>query len=337
MAIKNTNIVKNAKRFSRFLNFPLSRLLTCAISGLIQGLLTLLPTYSLTFSSFIPSRPLFPTRASILRSALSTQSSTLSFFTRSLSHFHTCSPAPQKGFTLVEMLVTLFIIGIMGTVAGGIYLSSEEAKGYEATAEIMNEIKAAILGQYTPRIRGQCISGYVADMGNLPPLDENGQPVSLWQRGKLPARRYDEAARIHVGWDGPYIEAPESGFLTDGWGGGILFQRQGKGLVITSYGSDGKLGGHGYARDIVMSIEQTHYMAPVGWALTPDAGDAVVNYPEQGILRSMSIESIGGNQFMSRENAVPIGLRSVSTTIDGEERCFVFSVAPTVNWLGKLK
>jgi hypothetical protein len=78
-------------------------------------------------------------------------------------------------------------------------------------------------------------------------------------------------------------------------------------------------------------------MAPVGWALPPDAGEAVVNYPEKGVLQSKGIESMGNNQYMTQENAVPIGLRSVTTTIDGEDRVFVFSVAPVVNWLGMLR
>ena len=260
------------------------------------------------------------------------------FLTFSPAHRPTRSPAPKPtGFTLVEMLVTLFIIGIMGTVASGIFMNAGEEDRYEASTDVMAKIKTAILGQYTPQIRGVCISGYVADMGNLPPLDENGRPVSLWEKGKLPARRYDEAARIPVGWNGPYIDPPESGFLTDGWGNGILFRRKGKGMVITSYGSDGKPGGNGYGRDIVMTIGPSHFMAAVGWALPPDAGSAVLYYPEKGMLHSMGIESIGSNnQFMSRESSVPIGLRSVGVTIDGEERTFVFSVAPTVNWLGML-
>ncbi|PID40575.1 MAG: hypothetical protein CR984_02510 [Proteobacteria bacterium] len=263
------------------------------------------------------------------------------------AHFLTRSPSrlpigTQKAFTLIELMVTLFIIGIMGTVAGTIYLSSEEEAGYEATTQIMADIEQAMLGHYTPVLRGQRIYGYVADIGNLPPLDKNGQPVSLWDRDNLPVRRYDGDARIMVGWNGPYIDPPQSGFLTDGWGNGILFQKQGKGMVITSYGSDGKPGGSGYGQDIVLTIKKEQFMAPVGFELPPGVDNYTLNYPKMGVLKEGTLGSIygPGKQFLSGNNddsLVPIGLRSVNTRIDGEDRCFVFSVVPGVNWLGRLR
>jgi prepilin-type N-terminal cleavage/methylation domain-containing protein len=256
-------------------------------------------------------------------------------------HFHICNGLPAQplaaGFTLVEMLVVLVIIGIMGTVAVGLYDNSDD-DAREATWEIMQDIKTAILGNNTAsQVIGTTISGYVQDVGDLPRLNGNGQPERLWQRGGFPPRKYDDHARIWSGWNGPYLEPPDSGHLIDGWGNGLLFERRGKSLVITSAGADSIIGGSGTGEDLVMTIQESDYMAPVGGRLSPRAYNASLYYPANGVLKTMTIASAGNNQFMSRTQEVPIGLRSIIATIDGEERCFVFVVRPTVNWLGTLR
>jgi prepilin-type N-terminal cleavage/methylation domain-containing protein len=243
----------------------------------------------------------------------------------------------QSGFTLVEMLVVLVIIGVMGTVAVGLY-SNQEDDGRGKTLVIMNNIKKAILGDdAAPMVLGVAVSGYVQDMGELPPLNKDRQPEALWHRGGRPLRRYDEQARIWVGWNGPYLESPESGHLTDGWGNGLFFQRRGRTLVITSAGADQKLGGWGTGEDLTLAIREEDYMAPVGWRMSPHASNAVLYYPESGSLEKKTIPLAGKDQFLSRTNEVPIGLRSIVATIEDEERCFVFTVRPTINWLGKLQ
>jgi prepilin-type N-terminal cleavage/methylation domain-containing protein len=262
--------------------------------------------------------------------------------TFSMSPFFTSSSVRrfiglQRGFTLVEMLVVLVIIGVMGTVAVGLY-NNQEDDGREKTLAIMDTIKMAILGDdAAPLVLGVAVSGYVQDMGELPPLNKDRQPEALWHRGGRPLRRYNKEARIWVGWNGPYLEPPESGHLTDGWGNGLFFQRRERTLVITSAGADQKLGGAGTGEDLTLAIREEDYMAPVGGRMSPRASNVVLYYPESGSLQKKTIPSAGKGQFLSRTNEVPIGLRSIVVTIEDEERCFVFAVRPTINWLGKLQ
>ena len=241
----------------------------------------------------------------------------------------------RKGFTLVEILVTLSIVGVMGAVAGGIYLSVQKEKCYVETTEIMENIKKAILGSYTPHIRGVCISGYVADMGGLPPLNDDGQPESLWKKGEFQQpRKYYKDKRIWAGWHGPYIET-ETGFLIDGWGNGISFRKAGYSLTITSYGADKKLGGLGLDEDITIVIKKEHYMAPVGGHLKE--GSLTINYPHEGRLISKTIPAAGNGNFISKGDSdlIPIGLRSADPP-DGDQP-IVFSVQSAMNWLGTLE
>ncbi|MBE9571323.1 MAG: type II secretion system protein [Proteobacteria bacterium] len=243
-----------------------------------------------------------------------------------------------KGFTLVEILVTLSIVGVMGAVAGGIYLNVQEEKGYEATVEIMEEIRKAILGSNTPHIRGVGISGYVADMGGLPPLNDDGQPESLWEQGEFQQpRKYYKDKRIWSGWNGPYIREPETGFLIDGWGNGISFRKAGYSLTITSYGADKKLGGLGLDEDITIVIKKEHYMAPVGGHVSPAVSNLTIYYPKNGVLKSEDFAVDSSDNFMSEELDIPIGLRSIKANVEGEQKVFVFSVQPTINWLGTLE
>ena len=240
-----------------------------------------------------------------------------------------------SGFTLVEMLVVLAIIGMMASVAAGIYAGVRDQAEYEATVRVMEEIKKAIMGDNAPCLRGVDISGYVADMGNLPPLNEDGQPESLWKRMSRPAHVYSNEARIWAGWNGPYIREPASGCLTDGWGNGLHFQLHAGSFMITSYGADKKPGGAGFDEDLQIIIRKRDYMAPVG-AHAP-GGSAEIYYPSDGVLTSKKLPGVGNDNFMSKDNNIPIGLRSIAATVRGERKVLVFSVQPTMNWLGTLR
>lgn len=240
-----------------------------------------------------------------------------------------------SAFTFVEMLVALAIIGVMASVASGIYISAGDQKAYDATLQVMEEIKRSILGDKSLHLRGVVISGYVADMGNLPPLNQYGQPECLWKREGLPGRAYIKKAKIWAGWNGPYIREPASGCLTDGWGNGLYFQQAAGSLIIMSYGADKRPGGAGFDEDLQIIIRKRDYMAPVG-AHAP-GGSAQIYYPKHGTLKSKQLSAVGNDNFMSKENDIPIGLRSIAATVRGERKVLVFSVQPTINWLGTLR
>jgi len=269
----------------------------------------------------------------------------------------------KKAFSLVEMLVVLSILAIIATTVGGVYINIQKQKAYEITLQVMEEVKKAILGSYYPKIRGVNISGYVADMGNLPELydengkkDPNGQPKALWTNdldndGKpdFPLWKYYEDKRIWAGWNGPYIGRPGCKHdkfcsIIDGWGRLLRFIKgpnedhhlKDGDMKIISYGADGRPGGSGLDEDIEMVIKKEHYMAPVGFHVERFRGSLTIYYPENGELTEMIVNVDDNGNFMSDKNQlIPIGLRSIDSPSGGKP--IVFSVEPTMNWLGTLE
>jgi prepilin-type N-terminal cleavage/methylation domain-containing protein len=272
-------------------------------------------------------------------------------FLRLLSHFPTCTPAPKAGFTLVEVLVTLVIIGLMGTVAGTVISRNYENEiSYEATVEIMDGIREAILGKATALNRGVHISGYVSDMGSLPPLNENHQPEALWRQTQgLQKSTYYSKARISIGWNGPYIDPPDSGTITDGWGTALAFaiNNENGAIRITSYGADLKPGGTGIDEDIVLTIKKHQYMSPLGLQFKGLAQDMSgtefqINYPGNGTLQTAYLKLDQYGRFVSDGDSLfPIGLRSITARIKHgnheESRVLVFPMQPGMNYLGTIE
>ncbi len=276
-----------------------------------------------------------------------------------------CPPAPQA-FTLMEVLVTLIIIGMMGMVASIIFTTSEGDAAfdhsYQATVEIMDQIQKAILGENIPFNRGVQINGYVANIGALPVLNDNGQPEGLWKRPKgIASARYHPGVRIKTGWDGPYVAVPDTGFLSDGWGTALSFEiGPDKSMTITSFGGDKKLGGSGPAEDIVIKIEPHQYMAPLGFSFRGVRGDLdygaskfIINYPdpETGSVASQELmmdrytsdKLVFGLYISDGEDRplYPIGLRSMTASIkhgdEEQETVVVFPVQPGMNYLGTIE
>jgi prepilin-type N-terminal cleavage/methylation domain-containing protein len=269
----------------------------------------------------------------------------------------------QAGFTLIELLVTLAIIGLMGLVAGTtISETHEDEIAYGVTTQIMEDVQKAILGDAIPHNRGVHISGYVADMGGLPALNDDGQPEALWKKTDgLETSQYHADARIRTGWNGPYLQEPDSGFLTDGWGNGLFFKTSTEGtLSITSYGADLKQGGSGLDEDIVLEIRKYHYMASLGFSFKGVGGDLVASrftihfpHPDTGALLSEQLEirsfDVGGGveygYFLSGDGGrplFPIGLRSVTAVIshgsgNEEENVVVFPIQSGMNYMGLLE
>ena len=233
------------------------------------------------------------------------------------------------------------------------YENYQAEAGYEVTLEVMDMIKKAILGSNIPHNRGVHISGYVADMGGLPHLNRDGQPAVLWRKtDSLTRSKYYGKARIHAGWNGPYIQEPDGGFLKDGWGGTFFFAFNNKdgSLTVKSYGADMKPGGTGIDEDTILIISKYCYMAPLGFrfrGLDKDISDSEfeINYPdsEDGLLKSEKLELDKSGHFVSKEDQLfPIGLRSISAIIKHgrekeEENVIVFPIQPGMNYMGILE
>jgi general secretion pathway protein G len=141
-----------------------------------------------------------------------------------------CEPdAGQQGFTLVEMLVVITIIGlIMGLIGPRVlnYLSESKVK----TAKIQLQSFASALDLF------------YLDAGRFPSTAE-GLTALVRQTPGVAA------------WNGPYLKG--GNVPSDPWNNGYVYRSPGEHgpYDIISYGSDGQEGGSGVAADI--SLENT--------------------------------------------------------------------------------
>lgn len=130
----------------------------------------------------------------------------------------------QRGMTLIEILVVLVLIGIVMGIVGGNFLGKgEKAKADAAKIEI-NQI-------------GQTLDLYKLEIGRYPTTQEGLQALLTAPSGA-------------TNWNGPYWK--NGTIPKDPWGNEYKYTSPGaKGPYdIVSYGSDGKEGGDGPAKDI---------------------------------------------------------------------------------------
>ncbi|MCP4706577.1 MAG: prepilin-type N-terminal cleavage/methylation domain-containing protein [candidate division Zixibacteria bacterium] len=116
----------------------------------------------------------------------------------------------QLGFTLIELVIIIVILGIVSAVAIPKFGTlSEEAKA-NATREEIRRIKTAIIGDPQVTAGGEYINrGFEGDIGYPPAnlVDLIRKPDSI--------ATYDKFTRL--GWNGPYLDSSEMNFLYDSW------------------------------------------------------------------------------------------------------------------------
>jgi general secretion pathway protein G len=133
----------------------------------------------------------------------------------------------QAGFTLVEMLVVITIIGMIMALVGPRvlnYLSESKAKAAKIQIESFSS----------------ALDLYYLDLGRYPNSSE----------GLAALARSNNAP----GWNGPYLRG---GVVpNDPWGHGYVYRSPGERAPyeIISLGSDGQEGGSGTAADIVSGV-----------------------------------------------------------------------------------
>ena len=128
----------------------------------------------------------------------------------------------NAGFTLMELLVVLVIVGLLAAFVGPIlYQRIAPAKATAARAQIDGFTTA--------------LDTYLVDVGQYPSTEQG-----------LGALRANPGA---AGWNGPYLrkEVP-----ADPWGNAYVYRAPGRsgGFEILSYGADGLEGGSGDAADV---------------------------------------------------------------------------------------
>ncbi len=201
----------------------------------------------------------------------------------------------DKGFTFLEMLVVVVIIGILSTVAMRAIDRTLDRGRFESTVEEMDQLVHAMVGDpglYSGGARTDF--GYFGDVGSLPPdLDAL---VSNPGYGT---------------WDGPYMSRDftqdADGFKIDAWGNSYTYE----GVTITSSG-----GGNQITRriantlgDLTSNTIQGVVLDGLGNSPGSDAGNVTIRitHPDASgsiMTRTTSPNASGVYSFIDQ---IPIG------------------------------
>lgn len=280
----------------------------------------------------------------------------------------------QQGFTLLELVVVLAILGFLTVMTAQIFTREDNQTRFDSTRATLEEIRTAILGRPGIYTNGQRqFGGYVADMGSLPIVNAttNFQPIHLWTAdldgdpvtpGALPTWTHNPApnppnTQVWMGWRGPYLDTPQQGdnILRDGWGNVLNFVVDAPSVGDLTISSSGENSILGDADDITQVIYRTEYQGPVaGRIVGVDASNASnfeveMYFPVGGqepttphIITGVTDDGYFRFEMDSTSTIglngsmdIPIGLRQIAISVGGTLGTErVFAVEPTGNWLG---
>jgi general secretion pathway protein G len=140
-----------------------------------------------------------------------------------MSRFRTAIGARQVGFTLLELLVVMVIIGLLASVVAPQY--------FNQLGKSSAKVAAAQIEAF-----GQALDQYKIDVGSYPSTEQ----------GLLALR---VAPPNSAKWQGPYLKKDVP---PDPWGRAYTYRSPGQAAEyeLLSLGSDGQPGGQGDAADI---------------------------------------------------------------------------------------
>ncbi len=136
-------------------------------------------------------------------------------------------PRTDSGFTLIEMLVVMVILGLLAGLIGPRLFSRVDDSKVQAAEVQVRMLKGAL---ETMRL----------DIGRFP-TDEEGLAMLY---------RSPQDQRLQVLWRGPYLDEDVP---LDPWGNSYQYStpgREGRPFALYSMGADGKPGGEGNDADI---------------------------------------------------------------------------------------
>ena len=148
------------------------------------------------------------------------------FFHSALRRSPTPQGSSQRGFTLLELLVVIVIIGLLAGLVGPRYFDTVSKSKAKVARAQMDSLEKAL-------------EQYRLDTGSFPTQEQGLQALLT-----LPAG----VAR----WQGPYLK---KAIPLDPWGHAYVYQLAAsqRELNLVCLGSDGQPGGEGDAKDISLS------------------------------------------------------------------------------------
>lgn len=138
-------------------------------------------------------------------------------------HFTLKHSRHSKGFTLLELLVVMVIIGLLVSYVGPKYFSQLGKSEVKTAKAQMNALEKAL-------------DTYRLDVGHYPTTEQGLAALFI-------------APSNEAKWQGPYLK---KAVPQDPWGNAYLYKTPGEhgDVDLLSYGSDGHVGGQGDAGDI---------------------------------------------------------------------------------------
>ena len=142
------------------------------------------------------------------------------------------------GFTLLELLVVIALLGVVALAATTLIIDTGDEKRKDATEKNWDAIRKAMVGDTTLSLNNSPnLSGFVVDMGRLPnnlrelmvrEFDDDNDPLtppyfdqpawsSIALSSAITGLSGTVTGTISGGWRGPYLYASGSDELRDGW------------------------------------------------------------------------------------------------------------------------
>ena len=132
--------------------------------------------------------------------------------------FENQSFAEERGFTLIEILVVMAIIGMLAIMVAPNIFNQQAGAQIDAALSQISSLEAAL-------------DTYRLDVGEYP--------------DSLEGLRENISGRAI--WNGPYLRR---GVPLDPWGNEYVYDSNGREFTLSSYGPDGEQGGEGDDADI---------------------------------------------------------------------------------------
>ena len=197
----------------------------------------------------------------------------------------------ERGFTLLELIVVIALLGLVSSLATDFMVSETNQQRYETTQQRMEKIRYAIIGDVSRTLNGQPIfSGFIADTKTVPAyLIQLTQQEYCSDGSNRTSSDCTTAGNSWetqaASWKGPYLSDSD---LLDGWGNALSYLNASGGnvsagddIVIASLGLDQTSGTTSsepadviYEEDQDLVIPASHYEgAEITLNLTNNTGE----------------------------------------------------------------
>lgn len=229
----------------------------------------------------------------------------------------------SSGFTVIEILMAITLIGILSVVAMDVISDTISEGRFEETVAKMTAIQNAMIGDATLMESGSRTSfGFLGDIGAIPTAVQG--IAALTTNPSLPVYAMNATSRFGFGWNGPYVSAMNSAtdYTKDGWGTAFVYSPASSPPTLVSYGADRAVGGTGLNQDITVNLPTEMRTATVNGFICSAGGpissaaSVTLYYPDgSGALTTNTQALAAGVKGQFSYSSVPLGVRSITVTV----------------------